>query len=222
MHSPLADLPTLYINLSHRTDRRRHVEAELEKVGAARVERVEAIARPNGALGCTLSHIHCLELALSRDYDCVFVCEDDITFTNPALLNQHVHRFLSKSVGDWDVLILGGNLCPPFQKVCGGAAARIVNCQTTTGYIVQKHYYSILINNFRESAATNTPLDLGWKRLQARDRWYMILPATVTQYENYSDIEKRTVNYSWLMLDVEKQWWVRQQTGAPPAHSGVK
>jgi hypothetical protein len=32
------------------------------------------------------------------------------------------------------------------------------------------------------------------------------LPLSVIQYENYSDIERKSTNYSWLMLDMEKRW----------------
>ncbi len=49
-------------------------------------------------------------------------------------------------------------------------------------------------------------LDIYWKRLQPQDYWYMIIPATVTQYESYSDIEEQVVNYDGLMLDLDKKW----------------
>jgi hypothetical protein len=38
----------------------------------------------------------------------------------------------------------------------------------------------------------------------------MIIPATVTQYQDYSDIEKRVVNYDHLMLDIQKDWLFRK------------
>jgi hypothetical protein len=45
-----------------------------------------------------------------------------------------------------------------------------------------------------------------WKRLQMQDFWYMITPPTVTQYESYSDIENRVVDYERAMLDMDKPW----------------
>jgi len=53
---------TLYINLHERTDRKEHVEKELEKMNI-QGERVEAIRNDVGAIGCSLSHIKCLEIA---------------------------------------------------------------------------------------------------------------------------------------------------------------
>ena len=79
----------------------------------------------------------------------------------------------------------------------------------------QKHYYDKLILNFRDSAKNlmREPankqmyaLDMYWKRLQQEDKWFMITPPTVTQYENYSDIEERNTNYDHLMLDMNKEW----------------
>jgi hypothetical protein len=38
----------------------------------------------------------------------------------------------------------------------------------------------------------------------------MITPPTVTQYENYSDIEEQQTNYDYLMLDMEKTWYIER------------
>ena len=196
---------TLFINLDERPDRLGHVQIELKKLGIKNEQRISGIRREgNGALGCTLSHIQCLEKARDEDYDHVFICEDDITFTDPKTLLTSLLEFERMNL-PWDVLIVGGNAVPPYTGVTS-CCAQIYNCQTTTGYIVKKHYYSTLINNFRESAQQNRPLDIGWKILQQQDGWFLLLPLTVTQYPNYSNIENRVVNYDHLMLDAEKKW----------------
>jgi hypothetical protein len=75
------------------------------------------------------------------------------------------------------------------------------------------------LKNFKESAANllrnpdnkrEYALDIYWNRLQMQDFWYMITPPTVTQYESYSDIENRNVNYENMMLDLEKPWLTRR------------
>jgi adenylate kinase len=38
----------------------------------------------------------------------------------------------------------------------------------------------------------------------------MITPPTVTQFESFSDIEEKAVNYDFLMLDMEKKWYIEQ------------
>lgn len=209
---------SLFINLDSRVDRLDHALTEFEKMNI-QVERVSAIKNRNGAIGCTMSHIKCLQLAKERDYEHVFICEDDITFLDPGKLKENVEKFMEHMKSTWDVLIIGGNNVPPYQKL-SDYCARVFSCQTTTGYIVQKHFYDTLIKNFKESAENlmrepenkrEYALDIYWKRLQKHHIWLMLTPPTVTQYESYSDIENRNVNYEHLMLDMNKEWYVRQQ-----------
>lgn len=211
---------SLFINLDSRVDRLQHVLEEFDKMDI-QVERVSAIKNKQGAIGCTMSHIKCLQIAKERDYEYVFICEDDITFLDPnklkenlKLFHEHIHESLK-----WDVLIIGGNNVPPYQPLTE-YCARVFSCQTTTGYIVRKHFYDKLIENFKESAtnlmknpgnAREFALDMYWKRLQKQYIWLMITPPTVTQYESYSDIEQKNVNYDRLMLDMDKEWFVKQQ-----------
>lgn len=209
---------SLFINLDSRVDRLDHALTEFEKMNI-QVERVSAIKNKHGAIGCTMSHIKCLQLAKERDYEHVFICEDDITFLDPGKLKENVEKFMEHMKSTWDVLIIGGNNVPPYQKL-SDYCARVFSCQTTTGYIVQKHFYDTLIKNFKESAENlmrepenkrEYALDIYWKRLQKHHIWLMLTPPTVTQYESYSDIENRNVNYEHLMLDMNKEWYVRQQ-----------
>lgn len=209
---------TLFINLNHRTDRLEHINAEFEKMGI-KAERVEGVQPKSPAIGCTMSHIKCLELAKIRGYEQVFICEDDITFTNPDLFKQQIEKFAENDNINWDVLIISGNNRPPCQKLYE-YAARVFYCQTTTGYVVKKEYYDTLIQNFKEGMVnliknpTNKfdyAIDKYWQKLQMQDYWYIITPLSVIQYDNYSDIENKDTKYSEIMLDLDKEWFVRQQ-----------
>jgi GR25 family glycosyltransferase involved in LPS biosynthesis len=209
---------TFFINLASRPDRLQHVQQELKKMNIE-AERINAIKMAEGAIGCTLSHIRCLELAKERQYPHVFIVEDDITFLQPELLCENLKKFEeNEELQCWDVLIIGGNNCPPFIEVTD-YCIRAFNNQTTTGYIVKSHYYDTLITNFKESAQKlmrnpsnkrEYALDIYWKQLQQTGCWLMIIPATVTQYQDYSDIEKCVVNYDRLMLDIQKDWLFRK------------
>ena len=205
----------LYINLEERHDRLNNMLDEMTKMSIIG-ERVAGIKMPRGAIGCTLSHIRCLEMAKSRGWPHVFICEDDILFLNPELLKENLLKFSKNTEIPWDVVIIGGNNCPPYQPV-SNYCIRVFNTQTTTGYIVRSHYYDTLIHNFKESAAKlmrephNSKmyaLDIYWKRLQQLGNWYMIIPPSVVQREDYSDIEGRRVDYRNLMLDLDKKWLV--------------
>ena len=204
---------TLYINLKHRVDRNDHIADEFEKMGI-QGERVDAFYDKVGAVGCTKSHIHCLELAIERGYSQVFICEDDITFLEPATIKKTLVEFNESHQDDWDVLFISGNNVPPFRPV-DSTCVQVFYCQCTCGYIVNQHYFETLLANFKESLENlvanperkgDFSLDMYWKRLQMIDRWLFIIPPTVVQWEGYSDVEKRDVDYKMDMLDLHKSY----------------
>lgn len=208
---------TLFINLDHRTDRLNHSKDQFKLLGI-NAERVSAVKTKNGCIGCTMSHIKCLKIAKERNYEHVFICEDDITFTDPITFIDSLEKFNDNKKINWDVLIIGGNNCPPYEEITD-YSVKVLNCQTTTGYIVKNHYYDKLISNFQESVSKllSNPhnkrefaIDMYWKKLQQQDNWYLIVPLTVTQYNDYSDIEEKIVNYEKLLLDLDKKWLIEQ------------
>ena len=201
-----------YINLESRPDRRQHVEQQLSLVGINNAERFNAIRLPNGAIGCSMSHLKCLEIALANDWDHVLIVEDDILFLKPNKFVAQFNKFLDRHQTNFDVLLIGGNNLPPYQRV-DEACVKVSRCQTTTGYLVQRHYYKQLIANIREGIGKlmREPdkhimyaIDKYWFQLQGKDRWYLITPLTVTQREDYSDIEQRRTNYTKAMTDLDK------------------
>jgi len=128
----------LYINLDYRIDRKQHIESELSKMGWTG-ERFSAIKDDIGAIGCSKSHIQCLQIALERGWDHVLICEDDLTFTNVNLLKHNLDRFLQKKrEHDWDVVLVSGNNYPP-SEIEDDVSIRIRNCQCACGYLVNRH-----------------------------------------------------------------------------------
>lgn len=217
---------TFFINLEERTDRLEHIENELKKMNIIG-ERINAVKSEKGAIGCTLSHIRALETAKQRDYPYIAILEDDIEFRNPELFQTQLEKFVENTEIQWDVLLLAANVVPPYQTV-GDYCARIYNGQTTTGYIVKKDMYDVLLENFKESAklqmknpiprGTRNPyaIDIHWKKLQPQYFWWIIRPLTVTQYENHSNVEGRNINYDHLMLDMEKKWLFNKNNTTSP------
>jgi len=219
----------LYINLDYRHDRREHTEKEFQKIshhihpdaeptGKMNITRISATATKNGAVGCSLSHIRCLEHAKKNGWPYVFVCEDDITFMNPALFLEKLAEFSNSDIfkhAEWDVLVIAGNTAPPFGESTS-FCIRTYNVQSTTGYIVQQGYYDVLLANYREGVRKlmaepdnkrEYAIDMYWKRLQQLGgRWYTLIPLSVYQYASYSDVENREVDYKNLMLDLNKPW----------------
>jgi len=208
----LNKIPVMYINLDSRTDRKEHVEKELKKIEVNQPERFKAIKLDNGALGCSMSHLKCLEIAKQKDYDYVLICEDDIEFLNPQLFLTQIKKFLDSDI-NWDVVLIAGNNMLPYKPI-NDMCIQIYNCQTTTGYIVRKNYYDKLIQNYKEGIKNlmKNPgnneyrIDKYWFKLQRMDNWYMIIPLSIVQREDYSDIEKKTTNFKNYMLNYNKAY----------------
>lgn len=220
MIESIADIKyTYYINLEERQDRNQHVQEQLQKIGIENPIRFNAIKLASGAIGCSMSHLQCIKQAKEQGWPHVFICEDDILFLQPTFFTRQLNNFFSHHKDDWDVLLIAGNNVPPYKPV-DDYCVQVIHCQTTTGYIVKEHYYDTLIENYKTgiqqlmlnpSQGIQYAIDKYWFELQAIDRWFLITPLTVTQREDYSDIEKRDTNYSRLLLDLDKVEWLKQQ-----------
>jgi glycosyl transferase family 25 len=202
----------LYINLKSRPDRRQHVEQQLKLIGV-NANRFDAIKNENGAIGCSLSHLKCLSIAKENNWPHVMIVEDDIKFLDPSLFTRQFNKFIDSGIS-YDVILVAGNNIPPYEKV-NDSSIKVTRCQTTTGYIVKQPYYDTLINNMKTGVLRlmKEPMnhrlyaiDKYWFQLQEKDNWYLITPPSVTQREDYSDIEKRPTNYTNAMLDLDKPY----------------
>jgi len=203
----------LYINLDNRTDRKEQVVKELLNVGFLNtsIERFPAIQTTTPAIGCSISHLKCLEKAKHLNWDHVLIVEDDIHFMNPSLFKTQFNKLLSSNL-NYDVIMLGGNNAGAYE-IISDCAVKITRCLAAVGYLVRKEYYDKLINNYRNGIQfflqnKNLPskyaIDTYWNVLQQRDNWYLVYPLTVSQTVSFSDIEKRMVNYDNLMLVLDK------------------
>jgi glycosyl transferase family 25 len=200
-----------YINLEKRTDRKENVEKELDKIGI-KASRFNAIKMENGAIGCSMSHLKILQEAYDNKLDHILIVEDDITFLNPELFKTQLNKFFELHKNKWDVILLAGNNMPPYEKI-DDTCIKVTRCQTTTGYLVNGHYIKVLITNIKMGLThlINKPnecskfaIDKFWFILQNTSNWYLIIPLTVVQREDYSDIEKRVTNYKESMQDLDK------------------
>lgn len=198
-----------YINLERRADRRDHIEGELKKLNEPemRTTRIEAVEKPGfGAWGCGLSHVAALEKFMeSGENECI-ILEDDFSFRD-----EHIKFFKTAvktiiKAGDsakYDVLMLAANTAS--ETPCKVSyLTRIHFAFTTSGYMINRKFAPILINNFKEACenmervGVHTPaycIDVYWRKLQETCIFYCLKPVVGYQYGNYSDIEQQEVNY---------------------------
>jgi GR25 family glycosyltransferase involved in LPS biosynthesis len=167
----------------------------------------------DGRIGCSMSHLKLLKTALKKDYEHILILEDDITFLDPALFKANFETFLQRNGNNWDVILLAGNNMPPYDAI-DDVCIKVKRCQTTTGYLVNGHYIKKLMENVKmgltqlihkPASHAMYAIDKFWFVLQAVDKWYLIIPPTVVQREDYSDIEKKRINYQKIMMDLDKK-----------------
>ena len=200
----------IYINLEHRTDRKEMCENEIKKMGFICYPiRFNAIYHTVGAVGCSKSHIECLEMAKREGWTHVLICEDDMWCTDSNVFTDSLNKFLSSDL-QWDVLMLGGcNRNIPNNIL--EYAFRTTSASSAVAYLVNEIYYDTLLNNFKDGVPQleRNPLshyynaiDRYWNRLQERDNWYLLYPLTVTQYPGYSDIGNARSDNSQYLLNL--------------------
>ena len=201
-----------YINLENRIDRKTSVENELNSLGW-KYQRFNAIKTKDGRVGCSMSHLKLLKMAKEKNLDYIVIVEDDIQFMRKTWYNDKIENIMDT---DFDVFLLAGNLRPPIYETKYDSIFKVSKSFTTTGYIVKKHYYDKLIDNINEGLQLLLKnlekclllpiniyaLDVYWMKLQERNKWYIIMPRTITQRPIYSDIENKYTDYNHLMLDI--------------------
>lgn len=199
----------LYINLKHREDRKEHCLDEIRKIDKYLIKtyRIDAVYDEElGARGCISSHIKALEYFIENKYwNNVLILEDDFTFIsdNKETINQSISYLLNN--GNYDVLLLSHSIYNyNAQNTSDNNIHKVLCSQTASGYIVSRNYVNTLISNFK--TAYNNMVEFGykpewccdqsWKQLMPSGNWYTYKDRIGKQYESYSDIEKKTVNYN--------------------------
>jgi len=191
-------LNVVYINLDHRTDRRTEIENELQEMGLP-YERFPAIKDKKGAIGCCKSHLAVLKRARDYGYPNLLVLEDDFHF----VVDNYTFDTQIKKLFQipFDVCLLAYNTEDLYETPYP-FLSKIINAQTTSGYLVQSHYYDTLISHweyglkmFQETGKEHLyTFDQSWKKLQERDTWYCFTERIGIQRESFSDIQQGVVN----------------------------
>jgi GR25 family glycosyltransferase involved in LPS biosynthesis len=193
-----------YINCEHRTDRRLHMENLLNIVNTDidKIKRINAIYLPDiGALGCAKSHLIALEDAKLNNYNNCLILEDDFTIYDIDIFNINIDRFFNE-VKEWDILMLSANLfqseITKYPYLC-----KVLNAQTTSGYAINSDFINNIIEVFEESVSNLElgeisgaySIDQNWKKIQKENNWFAFSPLLGRQLDDWSDIEKRYVEY---------------------------
>jgi len=199
----------VYINLDSRKDRKKLIEHEFQQIPPfVNLTRFSAVKMKNkGGLGCSLSHISVLEDAIRKKLPFIVIIEDDFEFTiQPAIAIHSILIALSHLRDDWDVLLLSTSKYNLKKTKVNSILSSVQEAQTTGAYIVNSRYYSTLLDNFKEGADKlaadysqyeKLAIDQYWKKLQPKDKWFLIEPLIAKQRESFSDIGNVVVKYDF-------------------------
>jgi len=207
-----------YINLEHRTDRLKEIEAELDGFNIP-YERFNAISNPDfGIVGCTKSHLEVMKIARDRKYKNILIFEDDFKFIVSKkefeynilkLFGSNIDTSYDTSISnetkpiDFNVCMLGYNLnksemCNEFPFL-----NKVLDAQTASAYIVNESFYNNLIELYEYAIPLlettrqhwNYANDQIWKRLQPNSKWYCFTQRIGIQRPSYSDNTKTFCDY---------------------------
>ena len=189
----------VYINLDKRTDRNEQIQAELRAMELD-FERRSGVEHEIGHLGCGLAHLKVLKEAREQGWESVLILEDDFQFLADKARVEEGFKAI-EDLGPWHVIMFGYNSLrsQPYNE----HFLRILDAQTTSGYMVHSSFYDKLIQLWEESMRDLEKthmghlyaLDQSWKRLQPVNLFYGFSPRLGQQRESWSDIEKRMVFY---------------------------
>jgi glycosyl transferase family 25 len=192
-----------YINLEHRKDRFEHINQVISnlEIDKTRVKKIDAIYVPeNGSLGCAISHISTIQNFISLGKSNCLILEDDFNYYNKDVFIKSINYFLELSI-DWNIVQLSSNLIKHELTTYKGIT-KIIESQTTSGYLLNKNFAEELLDNFLESKQNLSSgynleycIDQNWKKIQPANLWYGFYPQIGYQIDGFSDIENQIVSY---------------------------
>lgn len=201
-HSTYEKIETFYINLDTRTDRRVHVEKQLQTVGINSFVRVAGVPNERGELGCSLAHVKALNLRAKESHHTLIV-EDDATFNVSRFVFHRLLWQLQHLSLKWDVIMFCCN-AKHYRPTSIPNMVHIEKAFTSACYLVHRDYYPIFKRNVEqgcallaenESQKSHFCIDTFWFSLQRTGRWFSFTPLVAYQMDGYSDIERRFTRY---------------------------
>lgn len=189
----------VYINLEHRTDRNEHMK-KITAMFGTKVHRFNAIKCNSGMLGCTMSHISVVKLAIQNKWNNILILEDDVEWNDSMKGYMNLLDLLTRP---YDVIMLGGGYCNFDKKTF-----KLSKANHTHAYLVHKNYFETLLMNFEEGKSYlelsinsnkctyDFGIDIYWLKLIKQHNWFIVLPNILYQKNDYSDIDKKQTAYT--------------------------
>ena len=192
------------INLDRRPDRWDKVSKIFEVNGIDDVVRFSAVdgnqlnlegiehnkTLLKGELGILETHINLIKEAKENKYDTILVMEDDVYFTNKF---NEFDQYMNSVPNDWDMVFIGGNHLYGNPPVSVNEKIIKLNHTVAIHCIAIKH--TIFDAVIEVTKRRMKQIDGYYADLQKGYNSYSFTPNMALQYEDFSDIQNRNVNY---------------------------
>ena len=196
----------LVINLKRRPDRWEHVQRQLAAHDITCAERFEGVdapkvdGRPNGNMGCTMSHRGVLDLIVKKGWERTLVLEDDFDILHTDFQDKFAR--ISRELTDWnrdgwDMLYLGGHYAEaPIARV----SPHLIRC----GRMLTTSSYGITLRMAKKMQPHISgigPIDTLYSGFHRESQTLITSPRLMVQLPSFSDLQEKDMNNAFAMLD---------------------
>jgi hypothetical protein len=220
-----------YINLVHRTDRKKQITDEFQrmKIPEDKIIRVDAVRNKyNGHIGCCKSHIKTINLAKKMNLNNAVIFEDDFVFTlSKDEVDKKINHFF-KTYPNYDIVQLT-TVFKKLEDIDDNHVKKVKNATTSSAYIINKKFFNKLLDDLiiskvkmenemiefnnkngvlKKKHQTKFALDQHWGKLQKNSDWYIFDPYLGKQGGDakkssiMGDIEEFKNNISFYKINV--------------------
>jgi GR25 family glycosyltransferase involved in LPS biosynthesis len=194
------------INLDKRTDRIEKFEKQVKEYDLGEFDRFSAfdgkklniksnlLPGENGVIKTVLS---ILEKSKKENLNSILIIEDDCIFDKKILQFENYWNNLPK---DWDMIYFGGNHnlhvgAEPPKKI-NENVIKLSNTYAAHCIGFNSRIFNVIIESIKNY---NFPLDVTYQHLQKYFNIYGFSPSLCTQNPDFSDIQNKFVDYTWLI-----------------------
>ena len=211
-----------YLNLDSREDRKNRIENHFNKfkITAERIPGTiitpEQVTRYNkgmvldeynlglapARIGCAATQLKAVQAAKDAGAKNVLIFEDDAF-----IFEEHIEALKEalkelEYLPKWDMLFLGANVLAPIHQIAPHVG-KLTGAYCAHAYVINAHFFDkILEYKFEQFKAYDEYLFNEMRNLNYNI--YAVLPIVATQYESYSDIEGKDVNYRDVLVNSYK------------------
>lgn len=214
----------IVLHLERRTDRLRHINAELEVIGGASNTNVlwfDGYDKPagNGNRGCSESHRGILELIAFNKFENALVLEDDAT-VRPAFRDDFRRQFrdlVSDVPEDAKIVYLGGGYADAPKRRVSPHVIEVNRMLTTSSFLIGWK----MAREMAPYISGVGPIDNLFGEFTARGQCYCISPRMFVQYTSMSDLSDREVDYEPSMTDTRHEEMLLGDGLLEPSQDGL-